>query len=253
MSDDLMQQINDLVKKSLDEAETIWNQTGQELEENFSCRVKAASLNSRIPGYSFVIDGQPKVDDFIAIAVDLRESTKHLMNAISSHITEVNQEQRLFFETSALLPAMAKLVDEHKGKTTEYPGDGILGLFRIDALEPKAAIYDAYHAARDCLEACSKIINPELSRRYSLPEISIGVGLGKSKAIVTLIGYEGFRQPKAIGKCVYYATKLAKGNNEICIDKALHLSWPKTENGHLYFKKLPNSSVEGYVIARKSE
>jgi len=51
------------------------------------------------------------------------------MRAVSSKTSKVSQLQRIFYETSALLPAMAKLIFFENGSVTEYLGDGVLGLF----------------------------------------------------------------------------------------------------------------------------
>lgn len=244
-----------LVVQSLDEAQAVWNEVGSEfrkkmaaLTENFSASAEA--LPSRIPGHPVVMDGEPKVDEFIAIVVDLRESHKHLMQAISAKETSVNQLERLLYETSALLPVAAKLVDENDGRTTEYVGDGVLGLFNVTELGTRDAIYAAHRAAKWCLEACDQIINPELERRYNLPAIHVGVGMGLSKAIVMPVGYDDFRQPRAIGECVYRATKLCGGRDEIWIDAALRYSWPKSEGGRLHFRQMRQGDVDGFVVER---
>jgi hypothetical protein len=59
-----------------------------------------------------------------------------------------------------------------------------------------------------------------------------------SKAIVTLVGTEGNYHAKALGECIYRASKLSKGNNEIYIDERLKLIWPSEEGGILNFTSL---------------
>jgi len=256
--------LQQLVEDSLDEAELIWDEVGSEmrkkmasLTENFSASGDAHP--SRIPGYETVFRGKPKVDDFIAVVVDLRGSKNHLNQAISGRITDVTEEQRLLYETSALLPVAAKLIDDNQGLSTEYIGDGVLGLFNVKELGEDDdghlnAIYSAYDASRDCLDACKTVINPELEKRYKLPPLAIGVGMGRSRAIIMAVGYDGFRQARAVGKCVYHATELSKGSNEVWIDDVVRRSWPKTEGGKLRFRQVRNGriSIPGYVILRES-
>jgi class 3 adenylate cyclase len=246
-----------LVATSLNEAEMIWTQCGPEmrkkalaaLSESFSAEAQAHP--SRIPGHPIVMDGEPKVDQFVAVVVDLRDSSKHLTQAISAKITPVNQEERLLYETSALLPVAAKLLDTNGGQATEYVGDGVLGLFNVTELGTDDAIYSAHRAAKGCLEACETIINPELERRYNLPAISIGVGMGLSKAIIMPVGYDGFRQPRAIGECVFRATKLCGGRGEIWVDKAVRFSWPTKEGGKLRFRQFQKGEMEGFVVEKE--
>ena len=118
-----------MVKSSLDEAERIWNEVESEMVKlsNFS-EPRSIVLPSRIPGHDSVVDGTAQVDDFIAIAVDLRDSTEHLIQALSARISSVTEVQRNLYETSALLPLAAMLIDTAGGRTTEYPGDGVLVL-----------------------------------------------------------------------------------------------------------------------------
>jgi hypothetical protein len=247
--------LDELVKNSLDSAEQIWEEIGHKIQKmaalSEGLAAGAERHLSRIPGYEFVIDGEPKVDEFIAVVIDLRNSTKHLLEAISHHTTKVSEMQRLFYETSALLPVSAKIIDFHGGRATEYIGDGVLGLFNVTKLGMPRAIYAAHDAASDCIHACKNIVSPTLHERYNLPPLNIGVGMGLSNAVITPVGYDGFRQPRAIGKCIYYATKLSKGAGEIWIDKALKLSWPKAAGGKLHFRLLNIGNIEGYMIDKK--
>lgn len=241
-----------VVRESLDEAENIWNKVGDALVMANSrlSTYKAESVNTQIPGYPIIEQGQPKVDDFIAIVADMRDSTTHLLQAISQKTASVNQLQRVFYETSALLPSLAKAIGYENGKITEYLGDGILGLFCVNKEDKSETIYAANRAASKCLETVSDVVNPLIAERYSLPPLQIGVGLAYSKAVVTLVGLPNFMQPKVFGECVFRASKLSSGSNEVIIDKVLRDMWPTSKNGTLRFIPKKKRNVDGFLIQK---
>src|SRR6186713_2296102 len=86
------------VNKSLEFAEGVWNKVGPEfINENL---IKAYSLSEQtietdIPGHPFIQSNKPEVSNFIAVVVDLRDSTKHLTQAISTKIASASQLERL--------------------------------------------------------------------------------------------------------------------------------------------------------------
>jgi class 3 adenylate cyclase len=76
--------------------------------------------------------------------------------------------QRVFYEVSALLPAMAKIIIEHEGAVTEYLGDGLLALFQLPK-QPKdqsSVLYNVMTAAETCLASLHQVVNPILNKRY---------------------------------------------------------------------------------------
>lgn len=92
--------------------------------------------------------------------------------------------------------------------------------------------------------AVRKIINDILNDRYGLPPLEVGVGLGMSKAIISLVGLSGdLQEVKAFGKCVFNATKLSNSRNEVKIDTYLKAKWPSSKNGSLKFE--PKSLMSG--------
>src|ERR1043166_440216 len=240
---------------ALDQAETVWEAVGDELvckaAEFSGSLVENRAVSSQIPGYPIVDDGVPVVDNFITLVADIRDSTGHLLQAISSHTADVSQLQRVYYETSAFLPCLAQVISWHKGAVTEYLGDGLLALFRAED-PPKEAIYAAYHASMAALEAVTLVVNPVIRERYSLPNIDIGIGMAYSKAVVTLVGLAEFKQPNVFGACVWHAMKVAHRRNTIRIDKAMYFAWAKTEGGPVKFSKVVcNGGVEGYEIQTK--
>lgn len=246
-------EITFIVNNSLDRAEAIWNKVGNEIiaKFTFALSARAKITPSQIPGHPFVDSDKPEVDEFIALVIDMRKSSDHLMCAVSEKKAKVSQLQRVFYEVSALLPAMAKVIYDKNGRVTEYLGDGLLSIFKVDNNKKEASIYLSYDVAVKCIESVEKIINPILAERYFLPPIAIGCGLAKSKAVVTTIGlYDEYIQPKVFGECVFYATKLSGGNNEILINESLKQAWPTTKDGKLLFTKKKLKDVEGYLVQR---
>jgi hypothetical protein len=74
------------------------------------------------------------------------------------------------------------------------------------------------------------------------------------KAVVSLMGIEDNSHAKAFGQCVWDATNLADGDNEITVDDFLYHAWPTRKGGPLGFrKKKGRGDVGGYVVSRKSE
>ncbi|MDA3926402.1 MAG: adenylate/guanylate cyclase [Kiritimatiellae bacterium] len=249
-------ELSQIASVSLDAAESIWNQVGDELAMAANSRAftmkLAESIDTQIPGHPTVEPGKPKVDHFIAIVADMRDSTKHLLCSISQKTARVSQLQRVFYETAALLPSLAKAIAYEEGHVTEYLGDGILGLFCVDKDDKNKTIYASKRAANKCMDAVRDVVNPQLFSRYNLPPLRIGIGLAYSKAVVTLVGLPDFMQPKVFGECVFRATKLSEGTDAVMIDEALKCIWPKTENGTLCFVPCKVGNLDGYLVQKKN-
>jgi class 3 adenylate cyclase len=247
-------EITALVNDSLDEAEGVWGKVGSKLmnramakSAQFSGAIVEASTPTTFPGYEVLEEGKPLVDEFIALVLDMRDSSNHLNCAITG--TKAQMLERVFYETAALLPACSKLISDEKGGVTEYLGDGLLAFFRVDESEKAEACYAAHRAASGCMKTVSEIINPILDGRYDLPKIEIGIGMSVSKAVLTVTGQANFVKPVAFGQCLYHATKLSKGRGEIIVDEALHLMWPKSDDGPLRFSfRMMRDNIKGYVI-----
>lgn len=239
--------LTSLVNNCLDEAEDTWESVGKLIKASESI-TESATIPTEIPGYPFIHSGKPKVDDFICLVLDMRDSTKHLMCHISEKTADVSMLKRVYFETSALLPAIAKVITYGKGGVTEYLGDGVLALFRVD---DDSVISNSYNTATNCLECLHKVINPILYKRYRLPALSAGIGMARSDAIVTLVGLKQAPQAKVFGECVFRATKLSKGTNEIVVDPRLRNSWPKSKGGALSFAVANIKGENGFVVYKK--
>lgn len=238
------EEIRSIVQASLDRAEGITRQHSVVFDEATVRADVMKSVPSQIPGHEFVT-AAGETAELICLVADMRKSSEHLMCALGGN--RPSQLKRIHYETSALLPALERTIQYKKGAVTEYLGDGILALFRVTE-DQEASIRNAYRAARNCVGDTLEIVNDVLESRYGLPPLVIGVGLGMSKAVVTLVGL-GQEHPKAIGQNVYYATKLAKGRNQVIVDATMEAKWPLAEgDGGLQFKKKYINEVEGYLI-----
>lgn len=249
-------EISDIVDGALDRAERIWRKHGSALDEalfradSVDSIAKRESMPSRIPGQQEVESGKEKVGTYIALVADMRGSSTHLLTAIAQ--TKATELERVFYETSALLPALERTIQYNRGAVTEYLGDGVLALFEVDEEDEQRTIRASYAAANDCLGDTRDIVNVALEDRYELPPLDIGIGLAMSRGVVSLLGLEGNSHPKLTGRCVYFATKLASGRNEIFVDKRMRTAWPTSKRGLLSFEKCVRRGVDGYLVSRRA-
>jgi hypothetical protein len=250
-------QLSGVAGTALDEAEKIWGSYGEELQKILAESSRQFSMAnevpSHIPGHPLVPLGKPVLDEFIAIAIDMRGSTTHLRQAISGHRSKISQLQRVYYESAALLPVLAKVITERGGSVTEFLGDGVLGLFQVPKEDRTGIIYSSYGAAKDSILAVRRVVNPILNDRYGVPPegfpgLKIGVGLSISKAVVTLVGLPEAPHPKAFGECVFCATKFAKGHADICVDPDLRRLWPTGDDGKLEFHARDFGDLRGYIV-----
>ncbi|KHT63722.1 adenylate/guanylate cyclase [Photobacterium gaetbulicola] len=245
-------EIREIINSSLDKAEQIWTSGGYIIanESMKDAVFKSENVPSMIPGYPLVSSESPKVDEFIALVADMRNSSQHLLCSISPKRAKVTELERVFYETSALLPALAKTISYEEGNVTEYLGDGVLALFRVPKSSKEDAIYSANRAAKNIITDTRYILNDILAERYNLPPVDLGVGLSVSKAIVSLVGLPEQKQAKAFGKCVFKATKLSSGTNSVAVCENLNAIWPVAKGGGLKFSKKSFGAIDGYVINR---
>jgi class 3 adenylate cyclase len=257
LDDEQRQEVTALVNWGLDRAERIWDKHGFALDEaraytraDSADLAKSERVLSRIPGHKHVESGNEKVGTFVALAADMRDSTTHLLCAIAE--AKVSQMQRVFYETSALLPALERTIQYEEGAVTEYLGDGVLALFEVDESDKESTVRASFRAADNCIGDTREIVNEAIEDRYRLPPLNIGVGLAMTKAVVSLVGLEGSSHAKAYGRCVYSATKLSSGINEITVDEYVKAAWPVSKAGLIHFERRTRRKVDGYVVSRKS-
>ena len=244
----LQDKVRTVCRYSLDEAENEWEYTeaGQKLVEksaslenrNESLVILDSAIPSNIPGHDLV--DKAKISDFIALVCDIRKSTQRLSTTLVG--AEVNGIQRVFYETSALLPVIEITLEHFGGKVTEYLGDGTLGFIKYIDDEQ---IYAAHKFSKCCLTLSLDIVNELLKERYSLPALQIGIGLAFSKALIRVVTKN---HVKAFGECVWRATKLSNGYNKVNIDEKLKAKWPKAIGGGLSFTKTTHDKLTGYRL-----
>lgn len=241
-------EIQILINESLGRAEDNWSKIGWMMKASLEHLTEDRGMPSLIPNHPFVEDGAPKVATFIALVVDMRGSTSHMHSEVKD--SSVSGFNRVYYETSALLPALAKVISYEGGSVTEFLGDGVLALF--DAGTPmESKVKAAYRAANNCVDDMRNLVNTALADRYKLPAIDLGAGLAYGQAMVTIVGTGINKQPKVLGKCVYEAAKLAGGTNAVIVSSALRTAWPKSEGGSLRFIPKEQKGVEGFRILRK--
>lgn len=246
-------EVREVVGKSLNRAEKHWREGGHKLVVHKSRGMESLSEDaapSRIPGHKIVKEGETVISQFVALVADMRGSTDHLLE--KDHYDNAKGLpglQRVFYETSALLPALELVVGYEGGSVTEYLGDGVLALFKVEEGGEGNIALAAYRAGYNAVNSVREIVNSEIGKRYALPSLNIGVGLSTSKAIVSLSGLEGNKHPKAFGECVFKATKLSGSNNKIAVDKNLNISWPSSPSGTLSFNMNYFEDVEGYIAS----
>jgi len=248
LTDAQKKELTSIVESSLRRSEELWaNTIGK--DESLH-RAMMADSKTHIPGHPYLGENQYKSDEFVCLMLDMRDSTKHLRQAISARVAKVSQMQRVYYEVSALLPAMAKLIKDADGAVTEYLGDGLLALFQSsrNIAERNQVLMNTITAARDCMEALQYVVNPILNSRYSLPYLEIGIGLAYSDAIISHFGLSPDTQVKVIGECIYLASQLSKGRNEIIVHENLEMIWPTSKDGKLHFIMRPFKDFKGYVV-----
>lgn len=246
-------QIRYVVNQELDRTAKVWKDTAPKmLVKNDSMLAEARKIETDIPGHPAIDPDEPAKDQFIAFVVDMRESTNHLIQAISPKRAKVSGPERVLYETAALLAAAAEVVQWQTGSVTEYLGDGVLALFRASSNRDEAC-YAACRAARKVVGDMRDIVNEALMERYKLPPLDLGVGMAYSEAVVTVVGHPYNPAPKAFGTCVYHASKLAGGVNEVVVDDNLEAVWPKAEAGRGFrFSRRTVRGIDGYILPPKA-
>lgn len=251
LSEKQIAELSAIVNKTLDRCEEQWDNTlGRATLQKATAATEMSESN--IPGHPYLPKDTYKSDIFVAFMLDMRDSTKHLRQAISGRTAKVSQMKRVFYEVSALLPAMTKLIHDKDGAVTEYMGDGLLALFQLpkEKDERDAVLRNCSLAAGHCMSALHQVSNPILNKRYGLPPLEIGIGLAFSDAIISHFGLPPNTEVKAIGECIFFASQLSKGRNEIIVHENLERIWPTSEGGKLRFSLREYKEFKGYVMTK---
>ncbi|MDN7672581.1 hypothetical protein QZM22_08650 [Burkholderia oklahomensis] len=181
-----------------------------------SCEQATKTL---IPGYPVLDADRPSVGEFVAFVADMRNSSARFSESATFPNIRCGL-QRIFYETSALIPAIAHTAAQAGGQATELLGDGLLILFHIERGKREQVIARACAAATRCIDSSIACVNELLWQRHRLPPLKIGIGLAYGPAIVKVVDANG-RHPKVIGQCIWDATKLSGGENAIGLSRPL--------------------------------
>ncbi|MDX7988599.1 hypothetical protein FE392_14870 [Xenorhabdus sp. 12] len=188
-------------------------------ENNVDSILKKEMVETLIPGYPFLENDKPEVSEFVAFMMDMRNSSSSFKQYSTSPIIECGL-QKIFYETSSLIPAITYTAAQEGGKATELLGDGALILFHIKPGSLINVINKAYIAAEKCINNTMHHINDILWQRYKFPPLKIGIGLSYGAAIIKVMNVNGYH-PKVIGQCVWEAAKLSNGENTIGLSEEI--------------------------------
>lgn len=97
-----------------------------------------------------------------------------------------------------------RVIERHGGVINKFLGDGILALF--GATRPLPAGEHATRAAAAALDLCSAL--EELRKRWSRPDLRIGIGIHSGEAVVGLVGSADRVEFTAIGDTVNVTSRL---------------------------------------------
>ncbi len=241
-------ELENLIEDALNRAENIYKKVEPDLIKSRAYLSLNESIETDIPGFPLIEEGKPEVSDFIAFILDVRDSTKHLLQACSS--SKVEKLERTLYETTAINTMGAYIIKKYNGGITEFLGDGFLAFFKVGE---KNDVYKASNAGKDCLNEGMTLVNTILFRRYNLEKINIGIGLAYSQAIIMLLKTNNKFYPKALGECVYRASKLTNGYNQMLFDDHLKLFWPSSKNGKVKFEEVKHkhsNDVKGFKMEK---
>jgi adenylate cyclase len=164
--------------------------------------------------------------EFVIMMTDIRKST--------DIINGPNGLVNMFLIFYIYAGIVAKIVDSYNGTSTEFLGDGVLNLFDTKDSNREIALRNSMLASWEILEARENVLNPFLLS-VGLPQINFGIGIDHGVTIVTQFGYRSDTDLKAFGKCVYNASKLCKGFNQIIVSQNSQSVWPTGPGGNLNF------------------
>lgn len=158
-----------------------------------------SNMEITFPGYARLKLGDFRKGIFVTLFADVRDSTRRAMTI---------GEKATYITAHALLPTLARIIDDLEGFIVDFPGDGVMAHWEIANTAPQIAIQRAVRAASCMDDAVNTIVNPLLGNR-SIPPLRCGIGLAFGEVIITRIGITDYVCTKAIGDSVNVAAKLA--------------------------------------------
>jgi len=204
--------------------------SGANLSDELRKAIKGTQINeeAEVPGFEErpMKFGKFVNRKFVILMTDIRKST----DLINQEYGIIN----MFLIFYIYAGIVAKIVDTHKGTSTEFLGDGVLNLFDTENIGLDRALMNSMGAALEIMDARHFILNPFFSQ-VGLPNINLGIGIDHGVTIVTKFGYRNDTDLKAFGRCVYNAAKYCKGYNTIYVSEDSKTNWPITPGGKLIF------------------
>lgn len=204
-----------------------------EISEGLRKALNSLTLNedAELPGYEKrnINFGKFENREFVVMMTDIRKST----DIINSQNGLIN----MFIIFYIYAGIVAKIVDHHKGTSTEFLGDGVLNLFDTEEHGLKKSLEYSMVAALHILKARETILNPFFVAN-GLPTIDLGIGIDHGVTIVTKFGYKNDTDLKAFGRCAYNVSRLCKGVNQIFVSPNSQDIWPEGTDGKLVFGSL---------------
>lgn len=244
----LAEKVEEAIEKALQRAESNWKESGSAFDElmfeGFESEsvVRKGNVASRKKSLTdFFPDdfNSSEERDLVCISADLRDSTKRIKTHFNDLGNYQNKFQRAYYITSALLPSLEVVINHYDGFVSEFLGDGVLGFF--DAKKQKLdAIRNSGLASKYIVQSLSPMLEKRLQEYYKEEIMQIGVGLAMSPTLLSKVGLGSGAEIKAFGPCVYDASKLNYGRNEVLVESSLRAEWPIATNGNggLSFKRI---------------
>ena len=185
--------------------------------------------------------------EFVVLMTDIRKSTEI--------INEPGGLVNMFLIFYVYAGVVSNIVDSYNGTSTEFLGDGVINLFDTKEVGRDEALKKSILAAWDIMDARERILNP-LFAEMGLKQINYGIGIDHGITIVTKFGYKNDTDLKAFGRCVYNASKLSKGINEIYVSDESKKVWPTGPGGNLRFgfgSSLDDGTTLGFKAFKNGE
>lgn len=239
--------LKEVIIDALDRAENCWSKTGHyfQLNEkrNFAKTRNIINDSSSIPGFEKLKWEDFDKGSFIALFADMRDSSLRFTQALSGWHPP---EKRVLYETLGMLAMFDFVIDYYDGMVTEFLGDGCLALYHIpddsSEKEKQEIFHKAWKAANGIVGIGLETLN-ECFTEIKLKEAKIGVGVACSRAVVVRVGTSSNQVPKIVGACVYKASKLSYGENEVIVDKSFDVGWPGSSGGTWSFQKTSQDKI----------
>ncbi len=106
---------------------------------------------------------------------------------------------------------MGKVIDTHRGKISDYVGDGIMALFGLT--NPKTAVSDAVQAGLEMFKVLPQL-NQYLEQTYH-KQFQIRIGIHYGRVVVGNVGLENMSKLAAVGDAVNMASRIENVNKEL--------------------------------------